>query len=363
MTTTLTAFTERTNWLKRRRGVLLVTAALVAFPFVISIVVDGQGLAAVWNNDQGNARFLQGLAIEILILGLYAISYDLLLGVAGIISFGHAMFFAVGAYGFGIALKSFELHWVAALGVVAILAVLQAILFSLLLPRVRGLTFALVTLGIAAVFWIVIRSSDLAQWAGAEIGLQGVNAPVWFLDTTNERFVFYLLTLVIVMGTYVLYTKIADSPLGRVLTAIRENEDRAMMLGYNTFWFKVVALVISSLTAVLAGVLHTMHQPIVTPNVAGLTFTVTVLLIVLIGGASTISGALVGAAVFRLLQYYLDRWFGGASGLLIGAVYIAIVLYLPFGIVGTWRAKKVRLREGRDRLLRLFGGGESQQGA
>ena len=360
--TALDAFVERTSWLRKRRGVLLMTAALVAFPFVISIIVDGQGFAAVWENSQGNARFLQGLAIEIFILGLFAISYDLLLGVAGILSFGHAMFFAVGAYGFGIALKSFEMHWIAALGVVVVLAIVQAFLFAVLLPRVQGLTFALVTLGIAAVFWIVIQSSDLAQWAGAEIGLQGVAPPVWFLDTTNERFVFYLLTVAIVMGVYVTYTKVVDSPLGRVLTAIRENEDRAVMLGYNTFWFKVVALIVSSLTAALAGVLHTMHQPIVTPNTAGLTFTVTVLLIVLIGGAGTVSGALVGAAVLRLLQFYLDKWFGGASGLLVGMIYVAIVLYLPFGIVGTWRAKKLRIKEGRDRLLRLFGAGESKAG-
>jgi branched-chain amino acid transport system permease protein len=346
--------------LSRRRGVLLALVSLFLFPFVIAIVVDGAAPSAVWSNAQGNAKFMQGLAIEIFILGLFAISYDLLLGVTGIISFGHAMFFAVGAYGFGIALKSFEWPWVMALAFVILLAILQAFLFAILLPRVKGLTFALVTLGIAAVFWIVIRSSDLAQWAGAEIGLQGVEPPVWFLDTTNHRFVFYLLAAALVMGVYVLYTKIVDSPMGRVLVAVRENEDRALMLGYNTFWFKTLALIVSSLTAVLAGVLHTMHQPIVTPNVAGLTFTVTVLLIVLIGGAGTISGALVGAAVFRLLNFYLDRWFGGASGLLIGLVFVVLVLYLPYGIVGTWRARKHKLKEGRDRLVRMFSGGEAK---
>ncbi len=358
--TTLAAPGGFRAWFRLRRGVLLVTGLLMLFPFFISLVVDRQGPSAVFGNALGNARFLQGLAIEVLILGLYAISYDLLLGVTGILSFGHAMFFAVGAYGFGIALKTFHLQWAVALAVVAVLAVIQALLFALVLPRVKGLTFALVTLGIAAVFWIVIRSSDLAKWAGAEIGLQGVKPPVWFLDTTNHRFTFYLITVAIVMGTYVLYTKIVDSPAGRVLTAIRENEDRALMLGYNTLWFKVLALIISSMTAALAGVLHTMHQPITTPNVAGLTFTVTVLLIVLIGGAGTISGALVGAAVFRLLQFYLDKWFGGSSGLILGGVYVAIVLYLPFGIVGTWRVRKVRLKHGRDRLLRLFSGGRTK---
>lgn len=351
--TTLTHERGFAAFLRRRRGVLILAGLLLLFPFFISLVVDGQSPAAVWENSQGNARFLQGLAIEVFILGLFALSYDLLLGVTGIISFGHAMFFGVGAYGFGIMLKSFELNWMLALLVLVVLGILQALLFAILLPRVHGLTFALVTLGIAAVFWIVIRSSDLAQWAGAEIGLQGVEPPVWFFDTTNNRFVFYLLTVAILLLVYVLYTKIAESPLGRVLISVRENEDRSQMLGYNTFWFKTLALIVSSLTAVLAGALHTMHQPIVTPNVASLTFTVTVLLIVLIGGAGTISGALVGAAVYRLLNFYLDKWFGGASGLLIGLVFVMLVLYVPYGIVGTWRAKKLSLAEGRARLRRM----------
>ena len=160
--------------------------------------------------------------------------------------------------------------------------------------------------------------------------------------------------MAIVMLVYLAYTRLVDSPMGRVLVSIRENEDRALMLGYNTFWFKTTALIISSLTAALAGVLHTMHQPIVTPNVAGLTFTVTVLLIVLIGGAGTISGALVGAAVYRLLNFYLDKWFGGAAGLMIGLVFVFLVLYLPYGIVGTWRARRLRIQEGRAKLREFF---------
>lgn len=129
------------------------------------------------------------------------------------------------------------------------------------------------------------------------------------------------------------------------------------MLGYDTFWFKVLALVVSSITAAAAGVLHTIHQPIVTPNVAGLGWTVTALLIILIGGLGTITGALVGAVVFRLLQYFLDRWFGGVSEILIGLAYVAIVLYLPYGIVGTWRARATGRADGRRRLRRLLSGG------
>ncbi|MCP4305702.1 MAG: branched-chain amino acid ABC transporter permease [bacterium] len=354
--TTLTPTPQ--SWLRRRRGLLAMVALLIAFPFLVSIIVDGQGLGAVIANDQGNARFLQGLAIEIFILAIYALSYDLILGVTGLLSFGHAMFFAVGAYTFGIMLKTHEMQWVAALVVVLIAAILQAFLFGVVLVRVKGIAFALVTLGLASVFWIVIQSSDLQQWAGAEIGLQGVRAPVWFLDTTNERFAFYLVTMTLMILCYVLYLRIIDSPSGKVFHAIRENEDRALMLGYNTFWFKLLVLVIASVTASLGGVLHTMHQPIVTPNIAGLGFTVTALLIILIGGVGTITGALVGAAVYRLLQFYLDRWFGAASELLIGLAYVVLVLYLPYGIVGTWRAKAAKRKEGWERLRTLLSPGE-----
>jgi branched-chain amino acid transport system permease protein len=294
--------------------------------------------------------------IEIFILAMYAISYDLVLGITGLLSFGHAMFFAVGAYTFGIMIKTFELGLVGALVVVLFAAVVQALLFSLVLPRVRGIAFALTTLGFASVFWIVIRSSDLQSYAGAEIGLQGVQPPVWFLDTTAHRFAFYLVCLALLVIVYLLYRRIVDSPTGKVLVAIRENEARASMLGYNVLWFKVLALTVSSLTAAMAGVLHTLHQPIVTPNVAGLGFTVTALLMILIGGVGTITGALVGAAVFRLLQYYLDRWFGGTSGLLIGIAYVGLVLYLPHGIVGTWRARTLEPSAGRRWLSRLLGG-------
>lgn len=342
-----------TAWLKRRRALLIVTGLAVLFPFLVSVLIDHQGLGAVTSNAQGNARFLQGLAIEIIILALYAISYDLILGVTGLLSFGHAMFFAVGAYTFGIVVKSFDFTLVPALLAVVIASVLQALLFAAIVPRVKGIAYGLVTLGIASMFWIVIRSTDLQKYAGAEIGLQGVKPPVAFLDTTTHRFTFYLVSIAVLVAVYVIYSRIIDAPVGRVLVAVRENEERAEMLGYRTFWFKLVALLVASLTAALAGVLHTLHQPITTPYIAGLGFTVTALLIILIGGIGTLSGAIIGAAIYRLLQFYLDKWFPGVSTLLIGVAYILVVLYLPYGVVGTWRARALDIAKGRRRLLAL----------
>jgi branched-chain amino acid transport system permease protein len=127
------------------------------------------------------------------------------------------------------------------------------------------------------------------------------------------------------------------------------------MLGYNTFQFKLTALILSSFTAALAGGLHTIYQPIVSPNLASLGYTVTALLIILIGGVGTLSGALVGAVVFRLLDYGLRRYLGESASFINGAIYVAIVLFLPYGIVGTWKLKSAQTRQGWTRLLKLIG--------
>ncbi|MDL1911466.1 branched-chain amino acid ABC transporter permease [Chloroflexi bacterium CFX6] len=334
------------------RASLITLIALILLPFLIGLL-DGASPLAVWGNQSGNSKFAQGLAIEIFILALYALSYDLIFGITGLLSFGHSMFFAVGAYLTGIAIKSFGLSLLPALGLVFLAAILQAVLFGLVLPRVKGITFALVTLGIASVFHIVIMSSELGAYTGADVGLQGVIVPV-FISPANERLRFYFLALAVLIVVYLLYQRFVNSPTGRVCIAIRENESRAQMLGYNTFYFKLAALTLSSLTAALAGFLHTLYQPIVSPNVAGLGFTVTALLIILIGGVGTLNGALVGAVVFRLLDFGLRRYIGESASFINGAIYVAFVLFIPFGIVGTWRLRSLRIRQGWERLTRTL---------
>jgi branched-chain amino acid transport system permease protein len=327
---------------------------LLALPFFVALI-DGQSFGDMLANENGLSKFIQSVVIEIFILAIYAISYDLILGITGILSFGHAMFFAAGAYATGIALKNLELGLAGTfLVAVVVVGLANALLFSIVLPRVQGITYALVTLGFASVFHIIIQSNELSKWTGADVGLQGINPPA-ILDTNADRFRFYIVSLFATLIIYLLYKRFVDSPTGRVCIATRENEDRALMLGYNTFYFKFVVLIIASLTAAFAGFLHALHQPIVSPNIASLGWTVTALLIILIGGVGTLTGALVGAAVFRLLEFYLDRWFGGIASFLLGAVYIALVIFIPYGIVGTWRAKAVQRKQGWERLLKLLG--------
>ena len=344
--------TRLSGWIKDNTLLLVILAAMSALPFVIAIL-DGQSIDSLLANEPGQAKFIQGLMIEVFILAIFALSYDLVFGVTGLLSFGHAMFFAVGAYLTGIMLKSFAWSLLPTLGLMVVVAVLQAALFSLVLPRVQGITFALVTLGLAEVFDIVIHSREAHKYTGADVGLQGVIPPD-FLNPTTERLRFYFVALVLVLLVYLLCRRFVDSPTGRVCIAIRENEDRARMLGYNTFYFKFAALTMASVVASLAGMLHTLFQPIVSPGVASLNFTVSGLLMVLIGGVGTLSGAPLGAAVVRLLSFYLDKWFGGNAEFILGAVYVALVLFVPYGIVGTWKLHSWQIKQRWQRLLGLL---------
>lgn len=336
-------------------GFLLIgLLLLIGLPFFLALA-DGQPISELLANESGNAKFIQGLMIEVFILGIYALSYDLILGVTGLLSFGHAMFFAVGAYATGIALKTMGWGFFPTLLAVIGVGIVQALLFGLVLPRVKGITFALVTLGLASVFEIVIRTREAVEYTGADVGLQGIPR-IDFLNPVSERLRFYYVALLAMVLAYMVFRRFVNSPTGRVCVAIRENEDRAKMLGYNTFTFKLAALLLASITAALAGMLHTLYKPLVSPEIASLGYTVDALLMILIGGIGTLSGALAGAGVFRLLDFYFSKWFGESAGFLIGAVYVAIVLFLPYGIVGTWRTKTFSLKAGWGKLAGLFGG-------
>jgi branched-chain amino acid transport system permease protein len=345
-----------TSFFREYRSLWIFLLVMLALPFVVGLI-EGSSPAMVWQNEGSYSKFIQGLGIEIFILALFALSYDLLFGITGLLSFGHAMFFAVAAYGTGMLLKLTSLPFGVILGLIFIASIVQALLFSLVLPRVKGITFALVTLGMASVFHIVIMSTDLSNYTGSDVGLQGYKVPL-FLNPAAEKLRFYALALIILVVMFILYKTFVKSPTGRVCVAIRENEDRAKMLGFNTANFKILAMLISSFTAATAGTLHALYQPAVIPSVADLGFTVTGLLIVLIGGVGTLSGSIVGAFVYKLLDFGLRRFIGEGASFILGAIYVIFVLFIPFGIIGTLQLKRLGWKkaweQGWQRLLALF---------
>lgn len=309
------------------------------------------------------------VAAKICVFILLVASYDLLLGYTGIVSFAHTMFFGIGGYGVALAMSRFGVDWgniaVGTVGALLLSLVLSLAvgLFSL---RVKTIFFAMITLAIASFF--AILASQLSDITGGEDGItfklpevlspgaKLMEAPIFGVDITGRLLTYYLVFAGSLAGFLVLL-RIVNSPFGRVLQAIRENEFRAEAVGYRTVNFRTAASVISALAATLAGVLYALWLRYTGPEVTlSFTIMVDILLMVVIGGMGTMYGAAIGATLFVLAQTYLqdlmraaseatasipllpvlihpDRWL-----LWLGVLFVLSVYFLPAGLVGKLRA-------------------------
>jgi len=315
--------------------------------------------------NSGGAKFWQGMLIQVFIFAVYALSYDLLMGYSGILSFGHAMFFGSGAYVLGVLLKGtrsevFGLHLRLApqqLPVVVLVIVLTAVILALLTGalslRVRGVYFAMVTLAFAEVFFILVASQELRPLTGGDEGLHGIPAPE-LLSPSAQRVNFYYAALIFLVLMYYLARRLVNSPAGRVLVAIRENEGRAASIGYNVFLYKLLIIVVAGVFAALAGGLNALFFRSATPEVLGVGRTIDALLMTIVGGAGTLIGPVLGAVTIRFLGNYLADWFGQRWQLVFGAIFVLLVLFFPYGIVGTWQMRRLSWRAGWQRLREVI---------
>ena len=370
----LTQTTPGAGWLARlglfiqkEWGMLAALALLMLFPFLFGAISGTSAIA-------GPAKFWQGLLIMFFIMAVYAMSYDLLMGYIGILSFGQAAFFGSGAYGMGLFLKhiapgiksayvvSFPLLGDITDFILLILGFLVAMLaaavmglfFSVLSARVKGVYFAMITLAAAEAVYMISKASDLLQWTGADEGLQGYHIPD-FINPTQNRLLFYFLALAFMVATYLVLQRIVNSPTGRIFQAIRENESRMRMIGYNPVIYRSLAFVISSMVAGLAGAWYALWNLSVSPSTATSTLvTINALIMTIMGGAGTLIGPIVGAGLMQVIGQFFDQWFGPRWPLVFGLVFIGLVLFLPYGIVGTWRQKKAGIQSGWARLLSLL---------
>ncbi len=317
---------------KRNLGALALLFALMAFPFAMALFT-GEPV------NKGTPLFTQGLMIQVFILAVFALSYDILMGHIGILSFGHALFFGTGAYTLGILVKYGHWSVPAAIVAVIVIAAVESLVIGVLSLRVHGVYFAMVTLAFATVAFILVEATDFKNYTGAEDGLHGIPVP----DAINpalHRVEFYFLSLAFAVSMYLLVKLFVDSPSGRVWAAIRENEARATSIGFNTLVFKVQATIISGIIAALAGALNALWNLSATPLTMDVGTTINALLMAIIGGSGTLIGPMLGAGVLELMGYTLNAWLGSIWQLVFGLIYIFLVLFVPYGIVGTWRAKK-----------------------
>lgn len=295
--------------------------------------------------------------MKVLCFALFAAAFNLLIGYTGLLSFGHAMFLATAGYLTGYTIESMGLT--PELGVLAgtAAATLLGLIVGFFAIRRQGIYFAMVTLALAQLVYFVYLQ---APFTGGEDGLQGVPRGKLFglLSLSSDLALYYVLLVAIVLA-FMLIVRIVHSPFGQVLTAIRENEPRAVSLGYDTDRFKLLAFVLSAGIAGLAGSLKVLVLGFETLGDAYWTMSGLVILMTLVGGMGTLFGPLLGAALVVTLEDRLGdiggglaalthvEWFnslGDSTTIVIGIVFIACVLTFRRGIVGEIIARVRPLR-------------------
>ena len=278
----------------------------------------------------------EALAVNILIFGLYAVGFNLIFGYTGMLSFGHAAFLGVGAYGCGVAISVFGINWLLAIAIGVVLAGATAMAVGALAIRSRGIYFAMVTLALAqCVYYILYQWSDLT---GGEDGLRGVSVQTVNLggvelDMLNPLTKYYVMLAFVGIALWI-FSRILESPFGAVLEAIRENENRARACGYDTMVTKWLAFVLSGMFCGLAGALYAIHLSIVPIETAHYLTSGEAVMMALLGGMGTFFGPFVGAGMFLLLQDILsaevEYW-----QFFTGAIFVLFVLFFPRGIWGS----------------------------
>jgi len=277
------------------------------------------------------SKFYLLLAFDALLFGAIAMSLDLLIGYTGLVSFGHAAFFGLGAYSTAILLERGVLSLWACLVAAVLVVGLYALVVSYFATARRGIYFALLTLIFAEVVYTFFRYT---QTFGGSDGIQGVPAPrlmpAFAIDTPLRN---YYVVLAYLALAYLVCRVLVASHFGKVLVAIRENEDRARFLGYNVQRYKMAVCLISALLTGIGGALYPGRSAFATPDLMLWTVSGEFIIMVMIGGLGTLAGPVIGGAFFVLLQEkvssYVDWYF-----MVIGLVLIVIVLFMPRGLLG-----------------------------
>ncbi|HWK67713.1 MAG TPA: branched-chain amino acid ABC transporter permease [Rhizobiaceae bacterium] len=308
------------------RRVIALHAAVILLLFVLQFALPD---------------YHHGVLARVLVLAVFAMGYNLTFGYAGLLSLGHAMFFAAGLYGAGLPL--YHLGWgvpAAFAGGIVCGAMLGAVI-GLLALRTTGVAFMIVTMMFAQVLYLTIFY--FGNWTRGDEGLvlpqtqRIVSFAGWQLELTNPT-VRYMAALTLFSIVLMTVLAIIRSPFGRVLVAIRENEERTRMLGYDTFVNKLIALVASGVICAAAGASYALLFGYVGATFASVQYSILPLLWVLLGGAATTLGPLLGT----LFMYYVvdvTSSFTSAWLLVVGIALILLVLFFPKGILGTIRER------------------------
>ncbi len=274
----------------------------------------------------------RSLASEMLIFAIFALGYDIVFGYTGLLSFGHAMFFGIGAYCTAIILIKVIPSLFVALITSIILAQIVAVIVGFLSIKRRGIYFVMLTLAFCQMFYFI--AFKFTNLTGGDSGLHGVPRTSWGLLDLNNELIFYFFVLFIFTFSLLLAIRVVTSPFGKVLKCLKENEDRAKSIGYDTYKFKLISFMISAFFGSLAGGLYAIHLNFVPLETLSINTSGDVIIMALVGGIETIYGPVFGAMALVYLKNLLSNWLG-CWNLIMGIIFIISVLtvrqgFLPF---------------------------------
>ncbi len=285
------------------------------------------------------------LGTRILILALLALSFDLLWGYAGLMSFGQAVFFGIAGYGVGLVARDLQ---VTAAWIVLPLALLIGLVvalalggFLLLGRRPAGPVF--VALGTLTAGYAADRLARSWAWVGAENGLPSIAQLTLAGEPLGDGAGFYYLALVILVAAYLLCRMLVRSQVGLALVGLRENESRIAFFGYRTQRLKALVFALSGAIAGLSGGLYAFHEGFVWPGMLGVVMSTQAVLYVLLGGAGTLIGAVVGTVVLESLSFWMADVAPGVWPIALGILLLVVVLLRPAGLVSLLAGERERV--------------------
>lgn len=280
----------------------------------------------------------KALGSQILIFMLFAMGYDICLGYAGMLSFGHAAFFGMGAYTTGLLILHYNANILLAIFAGILLSVLLAFPIGYTAIRRRGIYFAMVTLAYAQMFYFI--AFKWTGLTGGDDGLQGIPRPDFFgISLQSETSVYYFILVFLLISIWFAF-RVVRSPFGHALVAIRESEQRAQSIGFNPTRFKLMAFVISAGLCGLAGSLYCILQNFVPLQTLHWSISGDIVMMTILGGMGTLVGPLFGGlfvVLFReVLSTYTHLW-----ALIMGISFIVIVLVFRKGVIGELKKRAI----------------------
>ena len=331
-------------------------------PLLIAMTTIMAVLPFAGDNPLSKAGLQQTLAVAFL-YGALALTYDLLFGFTGLLSFGHALYFASGIYVTAILVNEFKINFFLSALISILFTAILAVLTGAASLRTTGITFAMVTLAFGQAGHVVI-SRDFGGYTNGENGLpvDADGLPGFFIGVVNTKFL-YLLALGILVFIYLAAWWITESSAGRVFAALRDNEQRVSVLGLNPNRFKLLSFVLSAAMAALVGAAMLVVSGSASPRYASADVTIALLLMVILGGPVTRWGAVLGGILYSVLSTRLnvlsqssafDSLPSFISGPLsepaftLGLIFVLIVMFAPGGISGAYyRARFKYLNKGK----------------